>query len=125
MKKFTLLSTMIASFTAANIASADGFQGNNTAYQAGGFNQSEQVSRVAEAKNGYDDQFVVLQGKIVKQVGGDEYLFRDASGEITLEIDHEDWHGVNVSPNDEIRVYGEIDKSWRTQVDVHRVEKVQ
>ncbi|MGX3066311.1 YgiW/YdeI family stress tolerance OB fold protein [Ursidibacter arcticus] len=121
MKKLSLI-TALALSTISVSALASGFQGTAN----GGFtNGAQTVSRVADVKDFRDDQYIVLQGKIVKQLTGDEYLFRDASGEIVVEIDGEDWGGTQVGPNDEIRVFGEVDKSWRTDIDVHRVEKVQ
>ena len=121
MKKLSLITTLALS-TISVSALASGFQG---AANGGFTNSAQTVSRVADVKDFRDDQYIVLQGKIVKQLTGDEYLFRDASGEIVVEIDGEDWGGTQVGPNDEIRIFGEVDKSWRTDIDVHRVEKVQ
>ncbi|MGQ0287426.1 NirD/YgiW/YdeI family stress tolerance protein [Pasteurellaceae bacterium 22721_9_1] len=74
-------------------------------------NNNQPVSTVAQAKTLDDDQLVVLQGKIVKQIGKEDFLFRDASGEIAVEIDKELWKGEQITPNDEVKFYGEVDKS--------------
>ncbi|KAE9542244.1 YgiW/YdeI family stress tolerance OB fold protein [Ursidibacter maritimus] len=122
MKKLSLI-TALALSTISVSALASGFQGTAN----GGFtNNAQTVSRVTDIKDLRDDQYIVLQGKIVKQLTKDDFLFRDASGEIVVEIDKDDWGGTQVGPNDEIRIFGEVDKSWnKTEVDVHRVEKVQ
>ncbi|MGX2975500.1 YgiW/YdeI family stress tolerance OB fold protein [Ursidibacter arcticus] len=122
MKKLSLITTLVLS-TISVSALASGFKGTAN----GGFtNNAQTVSRVTDIKDLRDDQYIVLQGKIVKQLTKDDFLFRDASGEIVVEIDKDDWGGTQVGPNDEIRIFGEVDKSWnKTEVDVHRVEKVQ
>lgn len=43
-----------------------------------------------------------------------------------VEIDSEDFRGVNVTPKTKIRVIGEIDRDWKsTTVDADRIELVQ
>ena len=72
-----------------------------------------------------DDKPVVLVGKIEKSLGDEKYLFRDASGTIVVEIDNEDWNGVNVTPNDTVELRGETDKDYfkNPKVDVDAVIK--
>lgn len=120
MKKLVVMAFLSAAVATSVSANPNG--GFN-----GGFAASAQaVSSVSQLSSMKDDQYVVLQGNIVKQVGGEDYLFRDTSGEVVVEIDHENWAGVNVTPSDEVRVYGEVDQSWhKTEVEIHRVEKVQ
>ncbi|ACL33512.1 NirD/YgiW/YdeI family stress tolerance protein [Glaesserella parasuis] len=120
MKKLTLLSALLLSTVSLSAFADKGY------YQNGGFTNSQQaVTQASQVSSMSDDQYVVLQGKLVKQLDKDNFTFRDASGEITVDIDDDAWRGLNVTPNDEIRLYGEIDKSLvGTEVDVHRVEKV-
>ena len=73
----------------------------------------------------HDDTPVVMTGKIVKRTGGEKYLFQDGAGTVIIEIDDDDWRGVNVTPNDTIKVYGEIDRGvFNTEVDVDYVELI-
>lgn len=72
-----------------------------------------------------DDTPVVMTGKIVKRTGGEKYLFQDGAGTVIIEIDDDDWRGANVTPNDTIKVYGEIDRGvFNTEVDVDYVELI-
>lgn len=81
------------------------------------------VSTVAEANKMSDDQPVVLVGQIQQSLGDEKYLFKDASGTITIEIDDEDWRGVNVTPEDTIEISGEVDKNlFDIKVDVDTVK---
>lgn len=77
---------------------------------------------VAEALKLNDDTPVVLIGQIEKSLGDEKYLFKDASGMVTIEIDNEDWRGLNVTPNDTIIIQGEVDKDFfKTEIDVDSV----
>ena len=50
----------------------------------------------------------------------EHYLFRDATGEILVEIDDDLFMGRTVTPQTTIRIYGEVDKEAfeRTKIDV-------
>lgn len=94
-----------------------------TAATAAFVDQNAKVSTVAEALEMRDDSLVVLEGNIQKHLYKDKYLFADHTGEITVEIDAEDWMGHDVTPQDKVQISGEIDKDWfSTEVDVDRVK---
>ena len=59
-----------------------------------------------------DDAKVTLEGNLVKQISEEHYLFKDATGEIEVEIDDEDFRGATVTPKNKIRIIGEVDKNW-------------
>lgn len=127
MKKIFTMAAVIA--VASGAAMAD-FQ-SNTPQQAavnarGGFvGGSEVVSTVKQAKEMRDDVPVIVQGKILQRMGDDKYLFEDATDSITVEIDDEDWRGQTVTPNDTVKLYGEIDSGmFKTEIDVDYVEKL-
>ncbi|MGL5238942.1 MAG: NirD/YgiW/YdeI family stress tolerance protein [Plesiomonas shigelloides] len=97
----------------------------------GGFSGPSQapvtVSEVKKYSVMQDDTPVVLIGRITGAIGGEHYAFKDSTGEITVEIDHEDWRGVNVSPQNKVKIYGEVDKDFaqNPKIDVKRVEIIQ
>lgn len=95
-------------------------------FKRGGFiNSNQSVSMASEANSWLDDQYIILQGRLVKQVGKDDFIFKDNTGEIRVEIGNKAWRGQDISPNDEVKLYGEVDKSWeKTEVDIDRVEKI-
>ena len=81
------------------------------------------TSTVADALKMSDDAAVVLEGKILKSLGDEKYQFSDNTGMVTIEIDNEDWRGVDVTPQDTILIKGEIDKDvFSTEIDVDIVE---
>lgn len=141
MKKVSLATILALSTVAVTGAFAEGgFQGPSVQqpqqqpqqhhykedFKRGGFiNSNQSVSMASEANSWLDDQYIILQGRIVKQVGKDDFIFKDNTGEIRVEIGNKAWRGQDISPNDEVKLYGEVDKSWeKTEVDIDRVEKI-
>ena len=90
MNKFNLLLT-----AAAVVFSTPAMARNSD----GGF-VDVNVITVEEAKNMNDDAYVILQGYITDRNGDEKYVFQDKTGSITVEIDDDDWDGVDVSPAD-------------------------
>ncbi len=72
-----------------------------------------------------DDRPVELSGQLVRQTGRELYLFRDASGEITVEIDDDDFPtGQQVDADTQVKIHGEVDaRAMREpRVEVERLE---
>lgn len=98
---------------------------NNPGNQGGFSGPSTSSTTVAEAKNKWDDADVVMKGYIVSAQGGEHYLFKDQTGEIQVEIDHDVWRGLTVGPEDLVELTGEVDKDWSSiKIDVDRIIKV-
>jgi len=88
---------------------------------------------INEAINLPHDSWVVLNGNIVSSLftghggprpagpgGGHSarnYLFRDASGEILVDIGSKEWRGLSVGVSDNVEIYGEI-KNSRSQIHI-------
>jgi uncharacterized protein (TIGR00156 family) len=96
------------------------------AQQSGGYKgPGAAVISVEEAKNLHDDAPVILQGKIVRFLGDEKYLFSDDSGNITIEIDNRIWGMLSVDHNDLVEISGEIDRDYRKiEVEVSTIKKM-
>ena len=95
------------------------------AASAGFVDKNETVVTVAQVKEMRDDVPVIVSGQIVKNMGDEKYLFRDATDSIIIEIDDEDWGGLNVTPDDTVKLYGEVEsKLFKTEIDVDKIEKL-
>ncbi|MDG2914963.1 NirD/YgiW/YdeI family stress tolerance protein [Bisgaard Taxon 10/6] len=100
-----------------------GMMPNNYCMQEGfaysdwsGFYESNEPTKVADAEKWQDDQLIMLEGNIVKQTGRKYFVFKDASGELTLEIPRRAWRDV-VTPKDKVRITAGVEKSWgKTEV---------
>ena len=115
MKKLLFLSLVVC----AGFASAASAQ----YVERGGFKDPATiVNTVSELKHMQDDSYVVLEGKIEKRLAKEEYLFSDASGSITVEIDDDEWRGVEVGPQDTVEIIGELDKGiFSDEIDVKQI----
>lgn len=129
MKKALVIATALLTLgSTVALAEQGGFTGPSGASQKGGYTGPKatgSVKTVAQVKEMRDDTKVTLQGNIVKHLGKEKYTFKDKTGEITIEIDDDDWRGVTVGPNDLVEIYGEVDKDWNSvEIDVDTIRKV-
>jgi len=123
MKKNLILASLLLS---ATTVFAEFIENNTQKKQTQGGFSGPSISKttVNQAKTLKDDIPVVLEGNIIQHLGKDNYLFRDATGEINIEIDHDDWNGVTVTPKDTVTISGEIDKDWNSfEIEVDSVKK--
>lgn len=128
MKKITLATLALLISGASSMALATTFGGANPAANNGGFAGGgthqliNTVRAVLDSPPYFDDMHVTLTGNIVKRLGGEMYLFRDATGEIPVEIDHEDWYGAVATPETTVLIYGEIDNEYNnSMIEVDRI----
>jgi len=86
--------------------------------------EKQQVTTVAKAATLPDDARVVLEGSIVRQLRHEHYMFKDATGEIEVEIDDEDLRGIKVTPDSRLRIVGEVDRDHErpATIDADRIE---
>lgn len=130
LKKITtlvLMSTLVAGVAQAR--HHGGFMPGKDmpAVQGGGFQgPGIDIMSVKDVLNMKDDARVRLKGQIEKSLGSEQYLFKDSTGTIEVEIDDKKWMGQTVTPNDTVEIYGELDKELigAPEVDVKRIQLV-
>ena len=131
MKKAIILTTLLAVST-VSMAKGDSddrhrggyHEGKAQMQQQGFFDESAAVKTVADALKASDDTLVILEGQIVKQLDSDEFTFKDATGEIQIDVSKRAWAGQTITPQDTIQIRGKVDKEWgNTEVDVKQVTK--
>ncbi|WP_291448282.1 NirD/YgiW/YdeI family stress tolerance protein [Desulfovibrio sp.] len=100
------------------------FEGPNSGGQSmGGFQGPTggvQADTVKKAQSSWDDAPVVLTGNIVERLAGsdDKYLFKDATGQIIVDIDHEIFAGRTVTPQTKVRLSGKVDKDMMEPIKI-------
>lgn len=100
------------------------FEGPNSGGQSmGGFQGPTggvQADTVKKAQSSWDDAPVVLTGNIVERLAGsdDKYLFKDATGQIIVDIDHEIFADRTVTPQTKVRLSGKVDKDMMEPVKI-------
>ncbi len=66
---------------------------------------------VEAARGARVDSYVTVTGRIVSHLREDYYLFRDATGEIRVEIEDRVWAGRPVSAETDVRLRAEVDRN--------------
>jgi uncharacterized protein (TIGR00156 family) len=124
MKKLSTLIAGAALLLAPLAASyAQGFNGPGSGTNAG----QVQTVTVGQAKNLPDNSLVILTGNIVQSLGREKYTFRDASGDITIEIDRELWTllKLSVGVNDRVEIGGKTDREKGViEIEVKYLKKI-
>ncbi|ORM74849.1 TIGR00156 family protein [Pantoea wallisii] len=94
--------------------------------KAGGFQADKaSVVTVKQAEEMKDDSWITVRGTLEKQIGDEDYQFRDSTGTMKVEIDHKRWNGQTVSPKDQVELTGELDKDFNSiELDVKQVRKL-
>lgn len=124
---FAVLALILCSVPQVQAKPGGGFTGPDSAVQQGGFSgPGPALTTVKDAKTMADDAWVILKGNIIQHNGKKMYTFRDATGDIEVEIGRDEWGGQTISPTDLVEIRGEVDKDWNEfYIDVKRVMKVQ
>lgn len=100
MKKLLIGTTLLLSLTA-----------NAEFIGEGGTTEVTTIKNAIELR---DDSRVIVEGHIVKQLKNELYLFKDATGEVEMEIDDEDFRNIKISADDKVRITAEVDSDWTT-----------
>ncbi|BCV51567.1 NirD/YgiW/YdeI family stress tolerance protein [Shewanella algae] len=102
MQKLTYLLVLSSFCSAAALAAYTGPGAEN------------RVSTASQVEQANDDTQVELTGYLVKSLGDETYLFRDDSGEVKVEIDHDLWRNINADVKEStlVKLTGEVDTEW-------------
>lgn len=124
MRRFLPALALVLGLSSPALAAYNGPAGGYGGFQ--GPTAAVGTNTVAKALRAWDDSPVVLTGNIVQRMAGsdDKYIFRDATGEIIVDIDHELFWGRTVTPANTVRIAGEVDKDMfdPTKIDVDFLE---
>ena len=116
---------LLLSFGASAAYAKDGKGGGYETNYGGYSGPGPTLVTVEQAKGMNDDARVALKGHIVQSLGGKDYLFKDDTGTINVEIGKKRWQGQNIGPNDLVEIHGEVDKEWsKVEIEVKRIIKL-
>src|SRR5262245_23794997 len=84
------------------------------------------VTTVEQAQTARRGQGATLKGFVVEHLHGNYYLFRDASGEMRVEINRHVWRNRKVTSKTPVQLIGKVDRDVREHyVDVDRLQIVE
>ena len=130
MKRYTfffvcclMLVTAVTAFAQVGFTgpSQTGFTGQAAVTGQYGYTGQVQTVTVAQSQAFNDKTPVIIRGNIVQAVGGDNYIFRDSSGDIILTIGPREWmnFGSTIGPSDTIEISGELHRDKKNRSDIH------
>jgi len=122
-----IVAIVFAFLVAFSASSAFAKEGKGGGYSLGGgySGPGPNLVTVEQAKSMGDDAWVALKGHIIQSLGGKDYLFKDATGTINIEIGKKRWQGLTVGPDDLVEIHGEVDKDWaKVEIEVKRIIKL-
>lgn len=99
-----------------SVPAVQGFENSPAMQQVGnvpmyteGQRRGTEVATIAQVRAyGYEDQKVILKGKLTNVLGRQLYQFVDETGDITVKLDDDqDWS--HISKDQLITIYGEVD----------------
>lgn len=67
------------------------------------------ITPLADAKRLPDDSIICIKGHISKRLSDDDFLLKDSSGTLVVEIDNHLWHGQLVPHYGQLLLKGELD----------------
>ncbi|OLQ73488.1 hypothetical protein BIT28_21915 [Photobacterium proteolyticum] len=116
------MKTTVYAITAALIIMPTVALANPNGMSYSGPIQTTTVSEVLEQTNLFSEQNVILEGKLIKQINADTYVFSDGKNEINVEVDDDIHLGQAIAPNTRLRVYGEVEGSAIPEVEIDKIQ---
>lgn len=81
------------------------------------------VSKISDVKAMPDDTEVVIQGVIVQNLGDENYLVKDDSGTVSIEIDEDLVQGNTITPEAEVLITATVDQEGNvTSLDAEEIQ---
>ncbi|MCW8327275.1 NirD/YgiW/YdeI family stress tolerance protein [Photobacterium sp. SDRW27] len=71
--------------------------------------QTTTLSEVLDNTSLFSDQDIVLEGKLVKQISSDTFVFSDGVKEINVELDDDIRLNQAINADTHLRIYGEVE----------------
>lgn len=129
MKK-VILTTLLVMLSSGVYAEKGGFEGGKVApkqsEQDAGYKGSEDTGQtyIKQIRDFRQGGYVTLEGYIVKREQGDNYQFRDKTGDITIVAPEQTFKGKTYKADDQVRVSGKVQgKGDQTQLHVTQITK--
>jgi uncharacterized protein (TIGR00156 family) len=129
MKRYTckfvvflvLFFATVSAYAQVGFTGPQGFSGQAGVTGQYGYTGQVQTVTVSQSLVFYDKTPVIIKGNIVQAIGGDNYIFRDSSGDIILKIGPKEWmyFGSTIGPSDTIEISGEVHRDKKNKSDIH------
>ena len=130
MKKYTIFGicclVLLISAASVHARGRGGFAGPGAPASAGnsGSRWRYQPAAVSELASFSHKSRIILTGNIVNSTRREYYTFRDATGEVIVEIERKYWRGVTVGPNDRVEIRAELERKRDGRIEVEASRRI-
>lgn len=84
--------------------------------------QTTTVSEVLNQTNLFSEQDIILEGKLIKQIDTETFVFSDGVKEINVELDDDIRLDQAITANTRLRIYGEVEGGVTPEIEVGKVQ---
>ena len=121
MKKAVLAIAASVILTPA-IALADGHKDNNGGISYTGPVESTTIATLLENTSMFSEQEAIVDGKIVRQVRNDKFIFSDGQSEIQIELDDDIKLAQPLTAETQVRIFGEYEGGNPPEIEVDHIQ---
>ncbi|EHN68996.1 YgiW/YdeI family stress tolerance OB fold protein [Aliivibrio fischeri] len=124
MKK-TIIAITAALILSPTIALADG--GHNKDHNSRTFNYTGPVETTTVAElltdtSMFAEQDAIIDGRIIRHIRKDKYVFTDGTKEIQIELDDDISQPAAINETTKVRIFGEYEGGSTPEIEVERIQ---
>jgi len=87
---------------------------------------SSRISTTAKSfQTMWDNDLVLLEGYIVKQINEKAFIFKDDTGKIEVRVSHTDFNPIKTTSKTKVKVWGKVDVLWPSKTKIVLVDFVE
>ncbi|ASG01911.1 hypothetical protein CMV05_20315 [Vibrio anguillarum] len=121
MKRTTL--ALAASMIIAPVfAFAGNHNQNSSAINYNGPIELTSVESLLKDTNMFTEKHVVVEGKLIRQIRKDTFVFSDGNGEIQVELDDDIHFTAPLNAETKVRLYGEYEGGLTPEIEVDQIQ---
>ncbi|EGU47803.1 hypothetical protein VII00023_20457 [Vibrio ichthyoenteri ATCC 700023] len=100
----------------------DGHGQHQGGVQFNGPVQLTNMTQLIAESNMFTEQHVVVEGKLVRQLSADTFIFNDGSNEVQVELDDDIRLAAPIDASTRVRLYGEFEGGNTPEIEVDRIQ---
>lgn len=70
----------------------------------------------------FTEQHVVVEGRVIRQLSGDKFMFNDGTTEVQIELDDDIHLAAPLDATTRVRLYGEFEGGNTPEIEVDRIQ---
>lgn len=95
---------------------------NNTAINYSGPIELTSVESLLQDTSMFTEKHVVVEGRLIRQIRHDKFIFSDGKGEIQVELDDDIHLAAPINAKTKVRLFGEYEGGRTPEIEVDQVQ---